>query len=93
VIALSYSRIHESNLVNFGVPPLRFLDPADYAGVQQGDVIVIEHVREPLEQGLPLVATNQTRQRQYRLNHSLSPRQLDLLLAGGLVPFLRSIRH
>jgi len=93
VIALSYARIHEANLVNFGIPPLRFLDPADYATVQQGDMIVIEHVREPLEQGLPLVATNQTRQRPYRLNHSLSPRQLDMLLAGGLVPFLRSLKH
>jgi aconitate hydratase len=92
VLALSYARIHESNLANVGIPPLRFVDAADYAAVEAGDLIVIEQIRAPLERGLPLTATNLTRQRQIRLTHGLSPRQLDLLLAGGLVPYLQSRR-
>jgi aconitate hydratase len=92
VLALSYARIHESNLVNFGIPPLRFLEAADYAATQQGDLIVIEHVREPLEHGVPVVATNRTRNRAMRLVHALSPRQLNLLLAGGLAAYLKGRR-
>jgi len=90
VIALSYARIHESNLVNFGIPPLRFIDPADYRALEQGDLIVIDQIRASLERGTPVLATNQTRQRQMRLGHALTPRQLDLLLAGGLASYLQS---
>jgi aconitate hydratase len=90
VIALSYARIHESNLVNFGIPPLRFIDFADYAALQQGDLIIIDQMRASLERGTPVLATNQTRQRQMRLRHTLTPRQLDLLLAGGLASYLQS---
>jgi aconitate hydratase len=92
VIAISYARIHESNLVNFGILPLRFLDRADYDLVQQGDLVVIEQVRAPLERGVPILATNRTRNRTMRLVHGLSPRQLDLLLAGGLAAYLRHRR-
>jgi aconitate hydratase len=89
VIAISYARIHEANLVNFGVPPLRFLDPADYAATEQGDLIVIDQIRAPLERGVPITATNLTRPRQMRLTHALSPRQVEMLLAGGLAPYLQ----
>jgi len=92
VMAISYARIHESNLVNFGIPPLRFLDRADYEAIQQGDLILIDHVREPLERGVPITATNRTRNRTMRLVHALSQRQLNLLLAGGLTAFLRGRR-
>ena len=44
VIAKGFARIHAQNLVNFGVLPLTFVDPADYDRVEQGDELAIPHV-------------------------------------------------
>ena len=37
VIAKSIERIHRANLINFGILPLRFADPADYDALAVGD--------------------------------------------------------
>ena len=37
VIAKSFERIHAANLVNFGILPLVFEDPADYDSIEAGD--------------------------------------------------------
>ena len=51
VIAKGFARIHAQNLVNFGVLPITFLDPADYDRVDQGDEIVIPHVADQIHAG------------------------------------------
>ncbi|HEV8675883.1 MAG TPA: aconitate hydratase [Methylomirabilota bacterium] len=90
VLARSYARIHESNLVNFGIPPFRFENPADYERVGQGDELDLVDLRSGLEAGRPVVARNRTRAGEYRLGHALSRRQLAILLAGGLTRQLRA---
>jgi aconitate hydratase len=89
VLAKSYARIHESNLVNFGIPPLVFVDPADYGSIEQGDRLEAAGVREALEEGRPILARNLSKGREYRLTHALSPRQVEMLLAGGLTRYLQ----
>ncbi len=42
VLAKGFARIHRANLVNFGLLPLVFVNPADYGLVAQGDVLRIE---------------------------------------------------
>ena len=37
VIAKSFARIHAANLINAGIMPLTFADPADYEKIAQGD--------------------------------------------------------
>src|SRR2546421_8583789 len=49
VIAKNFARIHWQNLVNFGILPLEFAEPADYDRIEQGDVLVLDGVREALE--------------------------------------------
>ena len=39
VVVKSFARIHAQNLINFGVLPLTFVDPADYVAIQAGDVL------------------------------------------------------
>jgi aconitate hydratase len=89
VLAKSYARIHEANLVNFGIPPLRFGNPDDADLIQQGDVLEIPSLRDALQRGQQVLAKNLTRQHEYRLIHALSPRQVQMLLAGGLTRFLQ----
>jgi aconitate hydratase len=89
VIAKSFARIHAQNLVNFGVLPIAFDDPADYDRVQQGDDIVIHEVAEQIKNGSAVEVRNETREQTYACTHRLSSRQVDLVLAGSLISFLR----
>jgi aconitate hydratase len=87
VVARSYARIHWQNLANFGVLALEFDDPSDYDGIEQGDTLVLEGLHDALRQGREVSA--QAGDRTVRLRHRLSPRQVDMVLAGGVIPVLR----
>jgi aconitate hydratase len=89
VIARSFARIHWQNLVNFGVLPLSFADPADLEKIALGDELALAEVRSALLEGAPIRARNTTRNEDYTLSHALSPRQLEILAAGGLIPWVR----
>lgn len=89
VLAKSYARIHESNLVNVGIPPLVFVDPADCDSIGQGDRLEAAGVRRALAEGQPIMARNVSRGREYHLSHALSRRQVEMLLAGGLTRYLQ----
>jgi aconitate hydratase len=87
VAARSFARIHWQNLVNFGVLPLTFADPADYDRLRQGDRLRLSGIRAALHAGKRLEA--QVNGYSVALQHDLSPRQLDLLLSGGVINWLR----
>jgi aconitate hydratase len=89
VLARGYARIHWQNLVNFGILPLEFADEADYDRVEQGDRLRIEGVRAELEKGAGIEVRNVTKDETYRARHRLSPRQRELVAAGGQIPLLR----
>ena len=88
VIAKSYARIHWQNLVNFGVLPLEFTDPGDYEDIQQGDQLVLENARDVLAGGAQVTIRNARTGQDWRAHHRLSPRQVKIVLAGGLIPLL-----
>ena len=46
VLAKSFARIHRSNLINSGILPLEFENPADYDDFNLGQKLVIENARE-----------------------------------------------
>ncbi|HEX5057760.1 MAG TPA: aconitate hydratase [Kofleriaceae bacterium] len=89
VLALRFARIHHENLVNFGVVPLTFVDPADYDRVGQGDVLTIANVRRAIRNPAPLELENKVRGLRIRAAHGLSPRQVEMLLAGSLIRLMR----
>ncbi|OPF83128.1 aconitate hydratase [Streptomyces antioxidans] len=90
VIATSYARIHWQNLVNFGVLPLEFEDPADYDRIGRDDRLRLSGLRGALApDGEPrLRVHNTTRDEEYTVRHRLSPRQRAAVLAGGVIPAL-----
>src|SRR5205807_2378782 len=90
VIAKNFARIHWQNLVNFGVLPLEFEEPADYERIEQGDVLALHDLRKALESGdRQLTVENVTKGEEYTVRHRLSPRQVELLLLGGLIPVFK----
>ncbi len=89
VVARQFARIHRENLVNFGVLPLVFADPADYDRIEQGDFLAIEGIHDALRDGRPLELDDYMRGVTFRAVHQLSPRQVEMLLVGGLIPLMR----
>jgi len=82
VIAKSFARIHWQNLVNFGILPLTFADPADYDRIDRDDVLRITGVHDTSNRDDRINAELAGKSVRIALRHDLSPRQIDLLLAG-----------
>lgn len=86
VIAVSFARIHRTNLVNFGVLPLTFVSAEDREHVSQGDVLRIDAVAEALRAGATLLRVRSvTRDISFDVRCTLSDRERSLVLAGGLL--------
>ncbi|MGC9469367.1 MAG: aconitate hydratase [Anaerolineae bacterium] len=92
VIAKSFSRIHHANLINAGIVPLVFADEGDYATIQRGDELLLPDIRGALAGHRAVVVKNQTRGLTYRLSADLTPRELRILLAGGMLSYIRSMK-
>ena len=92
VLAVSFARIHWQNLANFGVLALEFTDAADHDRIQRDDVLVLVGIRDALVAGSEITVHNKTRNEDYAARHRLSTRQVDMLLAGGLIPWLQKRR-
>lgn len=90
VIAKSFARIHHANLVNVAILPLTFADEADYAGVEQGDELEMRDVHAALRAGQPITVHNLTKGTSFQVRYDLTPRQVEILLAGGLLNYIRA---
>ena len=90
VIAKSFARIHMANLINSGILPLVFCDPADYDAIAQGDELVIENAPAQVESGEEIVVKNVTRGTSFKTKLEVSPRLRKILLAGGLILYTRA---
>lgn len=84
VIAKSFARIHAANLINAGILPLTFADPADYDRLEQGEALEITGIDDGLKNGtFTLKAGDKT----IVLTGSFTQRQADILKAGGLLNY------
>ncbi|MCQ2567663.1 MAG: aconitate hydratase [Mogibacterium sp.] len=89
VIAKSFARIHAANLVNAGILPLIFEDPADYDKVAQGETIEISGLFEGLSnnKAVARVMRNGEVGAEIPVRMELAERQKQILLAGGLLKY------
>jgi len=92
VLAVSFARIHWQNLANFGVLALEFADATDRDRIQRDDVLVLDGIREALAAGTEITVHNTTRNEDYAAQQNFSQRQIDMLLAGGLISWLHERR-
>src|SRR5215213_3146835 len=89
VIARSFARIHRRNLISQSILPLLFREEDDYERVSRGDIWKIEGVREPIAAGEQTLVVNTDDGTKIELEIRLSPREREVLLAGGTLKFLR----
>jgi aconitate hydratase len=110
VLAKSFARIHRTNLINWGILPVLFVNPEDYEGLEQGEELEFAGVRAFVKANLfdshhQLTVLNRQQDdvgkagadgrkagayaRNASINiqvtHDLSPREAEILLAGGLL--------
>lgn len=89
-LAKDFARIHWQNLINFGVLPLTFKHEADYDRISQGDVLQIQQLRTQIQQGNEIILTIKDKNAEIRAQHALSPRQIEIMLAGGLINWVKA---
>lgn len=85
VLAKSFERIHAANLVNFGIVPLTFENPADYETIAQGDLLEVADWRKAIEGGGKVTLRNVTKGTTIPCAANLSGRQRRIVVAGGLL--------
>ncbi len=84
VITKAFARIHLANLINWGIVPMTFADPADHGRLAPGDVLEIPEIRRQIDAGAErLTVKNVTKGGVFTVNLSLNRRERDYLLAGG----------
>ncbi len=89
VIAKSFARIHRANLINFGILPFEFKNPSDFELLAQGTPITIENVLTGLKDGSKTMEATVANSK-ITLKIDLTPRQREILVAGGLLNYIRS---
>jgi aconitate hydratase len=89
VIAKSVERIHEANLINFGIVPLTFKNNEDYQHIEEGDELEIPNIRDIIQQGGPLIVNNKTKGTEFEVDYKFSERQKEIILAGGTLAFMK----
>ena len=90
VIAVSFARIHAANLINAGILPLTFADPAAYDRLHQGDRLALTDILEGLKSG-HVTLTDETTGESFPLNCAFTPRQAGMLRAGGLLAYTKEM--
>ena len=90
VIVKSFARIHMANLINAGIIPMTFADEADYDRIDQMDELTIHSVIGQIQNGDTVTVTNVTKGFDFLVNVALSPRQKDMLIAGGLLNYTKN---
>lgn len=88
VVAKSFARIHAANLINAGILPLTFENPADYDALQPGAQLRIDGIRAGMAAGR-LTLTDTAAGKTYPVVCGLTERQQAILLAGGLLNYTK----
>lgn len=84
VLAKSFARIHRSNLINSGILPLVFENPADYDTFELGDELVIENAPQQVTQDT-IEVKNLTKNMVYKTKPNFSDLEQTMILKGGKI--------
>ena len=89
VIVKSFARIHRANLINWGMVPLTFDDPAAYDTIERDDRLHLPDLRAALKSGVRVTIANQRTGATFTTSCLLTPRERDILLAGGVLAYTK----
>ena len=90
VIAKSFARIFWQNMINGALLPVTFDDPRDFDKLEVGDILVLEKAREAIAKGTQIKLIVKGRDLEIPISHMLSPRQVEIILEGGIINWGRT---
>lgn len=90
VLAKGFERIHLTNLINHGIVPLTFLDQRAYDQIGPDDYLDLPWVARELRKSKTVTVRNPDRGIEFKVSHGLTRRQIEILLAGGLLNYIAS---
>ena len=88
VIAKSIARIHKGNLLNHGIIPMVFEDPADYDKLEMGDELEIQDLLNQMKTKRVEVQDN-TKHITFKARLELSENELEVISYGGQLRYLK----
>ena len=88
VIAVSFARIHRSNLINNGILPL-VIKKEDYALLSKGDQLELVDVKGCVENDQEITILNKTTAKSLKAALNLSQREKQMLMYGGLLNMIK----
>ena len=88
-IAKSYARIGWQNLINFGIVPFEFKNAADWDKLEQGDILQIEGLRAAIKNNDSITATVAGKNIKIILTYTISERQAEIILKGGVINLVK----
>ena len=89
VIAKSIARIHKGNLVNHGVIPMLFEDPADYDRINLMDELEIDQLLDQIPTR-EVIVRNVTKHFCFKAKLDLSDNEVEVVLSGGQLRYLKN---
>ncbi|MBO5731362.1 MAG: aconitate hydratase [Treponema sp.] len=91
VLVKSFARIHQANLINYGIIPITFANPADYDSIQEGDTIEITNIAAAMETGedFAITITGQSGSKTIVGKNTMAQRSRTIIKAGGLAAYTR----
>jgi len=78
-----------ANLINSGILPLTFKNPADYDNVSLMDELKLPSILECIESGKNIILENLSTGKSIPLDIVLSDRQRKIMAAGGLLNYTK----
>ena len=92
VLVKSFARIHQANLINYGIIPITFADPTDYDTIQEGDTLEVTNLAAAIENGeeFSIKVTGQSGTRTITGKNTMAQRSRDIIKAGGLAAYTRA---
>ncbi|OQA02778.1 MAG: 2,3-dimethylmalate dehydratase large subunit [Planctomycetes bacterium ADurb.Bin401] len=90
IIAKSIERIHKANLINFALLPAEFENPADYDKINADDELEVKNLNDAIKSSDFVMVKDKTSGFEFKCKLTLSARDRDILLAGGLLNFTKN---
>jgi aconitate hydratase len=90
VIAKSFARIHRRNLIAQGIVALTFSEESDYEKAEVEQCWVLPNIRQELTDGAETITAKiEDTGDELTLSHDFSEHEREILVAGGLLAYLR----
>jgi aconitate hydratase len=82
-------RIGWQNLINFGIIPFQFKNANDYIRIRLNDILSLSPINKTTLKKNQFKLYNETQDFYFDVIHSLSERQIEIIISGGMINYIR----